>query len=937
MEGRLEARMFGTLTIRRPDGTVVDHWVRPTGRRLLCLILLSPGRSLTRAQVARTLFPEADANAPNALAKAIHWCRQALGAPWHEHLVSDGGWLRWEGGAWIDADAVLQAARAGVPADDLATLRTIADQPLELLPGWDDEWVDQFREEVRRGRRVARTGLARALSDGGPAEVAEALCWWQALVDEDPLDQDMQIALLRALFAAGREDEARAAWRRCRQVLWAEVGVVPGPELEEVWRTRGVPASPQRPPTRPVPTRSRTTPDRTPLVGRTHERAELIELLGGADVQRGGSVTLLGPAGAGKSSLLRAVTAHVRAQGWQVAEAAGTARLGHPYGTAHVLLEALLPDGDRTALDRLLGAGPGPLTPPTHQVRGDATLHASVGQLLERAVTIPTLLAVDDLHDVDPASLRLLQALARTGRPRSWSIVAASRYATSTLGTGELVTVAPLDDDSIRTVILNRYPASPAHQVETAVARSGGNPLFALEIAALLRVRGDTRAVPPTAIELLRERLRRLQPAERLLLPLVTIAGDEATWEVLTEASRRLWTDPAEDATVRHAVDVLRADDLLRENGSAFTPSHPLIGEAALTLLGRTTKAALHDAISEALSLLRPASAALFHHRMAAFESRPDAQHASSAVDAALHAARLALSQGRDHDAADMARRADRAWTSADAETRRRLTESRSEALLILGHALACRSPQESGAAYRLGWSNAPDDETRARFLVAEGWMRYMHGDLAQAAQTYQSGLTLSGVRAATKASVCTHLGWVLARQGLFDDGLRLCDDALALLAADPDPLVHGTALDRRGMILAFMGHTQEARSVVDQAFVVATVAADPALLCAIQAHRGSIRGRLGEWEAALRCLDEAVALARSVGDPYLESIAWWSRTDVLTRKGDLVSALAANLEEDRCLQLTGNELHHAACRRRRRRLTGEEELEPAQAAGPTP
>ena len=91
MERRLEAQMFGTLTIRRPDGTVVDHWVRPTGRRLLCLILLSPGRSLTRAQVARTLFPEADANAPNALAKAIHWCRQALGAPWHEHLVSDGG------------------------------------------------------------------------------------------------------------------------------------------------------------------------------------------------------------------------------------------------------------------------------------------------------------------------------------------------------------------------------------------------------------------------------------------------------------------------------------------------------------------------------------------------------------------------------------------------------------------------------------------------------------------------------------------------------------------------------------------------------------------------------------------------------------------------------------------------------------------------------
>ncbi len=535
-----------------------------------------------------------------------------------------------------------------------------------------------------------------------------------------------------------------------------------------------------------------------------------------------------------------------------------------------------------------------------------------------------------------PASV--LQALAQTGRPRAWSLLAASRYLTAALETGDLVTVGPLDDDSIRTVICNRYPTIPGQEVDTAVARSGGNPLFALEIAALLRVRGDPQVVPPTAIELLRERLRRLPPAERLLLPLVAIAGDDATWQVLTEAARRLWPNSADAPRVlRHAADVLLADDLLREQGALLALAHPLFGEAALTLLGRTTRAGLHDAVSEALVRLRPASDALAHHGLAAFSLLPDAQHAAAAVDSALDAARLALSQGRDTDAADMARRVERAWSAAEPGTRGQLAQSRSEALLILGHALSVRSAPESSAAYRLGWSSAPDDETKALFLLAEGWMRYMHGDFARAAQTYQSGLALPGLRGATRAALSTHLGWVLARQGLLHRGLQLCDEALALLEGDPDPLARGTALDRRGMVLAFLGATQDARLVLDQAFEVATAAGDAALLSAIQTHRGNIRGRLGEWEPALRCLDEAVALARSLGDPYLESVAWWARTDVLTRKGDLDAALQANREEERALRLTGNELHHAACLRRRRRLTGEDEPEPVRADGPTP
>lgn len=492
------------------------------------------------------------------------------------------------------------------------------------------------------------------------------------------------------LFRAQRADAAGAAWRQCRQVLWAELGALPGPELEAVWHAHGVPEGPR--PRRPAPSIAQSAaphPADAPLVGRSRELAALTTRVARAEHMAGESVTLLGAAGAGKSSLLRAMTDHFRREGWQVVEAAGTAGIGRPFGTARTLLQGLLSWSDGQELDRLTGAGPGPLPPPTRQVRVEATVHRAVAAFLDRAACIPTLLVVDDLHDVDPASLRLLQALAHIGGRRAWSLVAASRYVAASLRGGELVTVDALDAEALRAVICSRFPASPRREVDIAVARSEGNPLFALEIAALLRMRGDPRVVPPTAIELLRDRLRRLPPSERLLMPLVAVAAKDATWQLLTEAARCLWTDPTgREAEMRHAADVLMADDLLRERGPLLEPSHPLIGEAATTLLSRTTKARLHDAIGEALALIHPSSEALALHRMAAFELLPDAGHASSAVNAALDAARSALSLGRDQDAADMARRVERAWTATDPGTRAELAADRSEALLILGHAL---------------------------------------------------------------------------------------------------------------------------------------------------------------------------------------------------------------------------------------------------------
>ena len=78
----LSARLLGgfELTV---DGAAlrVDSFERPTGLRLLKLLLATPGHHIRREAAADALWPEADADTSRAsLRKALHFARKALAA-----------------------------------------------------------------------------------------------------------------------------------------------------------------------------------------------------------------------------------------------------------------------------------------------------------------------------------------------------------------------------------------------------------------------------------------------------------------------------------------------------------------------------------------------------------------------------------------------------------------------------------------------------------------------------------------------------------------------------------------------------------------------------------------------------------------------------------------------------------------------------------------
>jgi predicted ATPase len=167
------------------------------------------------------------------------------------------------------------------------------------------------------------------------------------------------------------------------------------------------------------------------LLERDAELAVLSDALARARDGRGAIVVVDGPAGIGKTQLLRAAADEAAATQMHVLRASGAALERElPYGCAVALLaDALggLAPADQLAVPgaaRALltgGEAPAGLDPTLPLLHG---LHALCVRL---AATRPLLLVLDDAHDADAASLRLLAYLAARLEELPAALVVAAR------------------------------------------------------------------------------------------------------------------------------------------------------------------------------------------------------------------------------------------------------------------------------------------------------------------------------------------------------------------------------------------------------------------------------------------------------------------------------------------------------------------------------
>ena len=213
-------------------------------------------------------------------------------------LCRDGGAALRED-AWDRAHALLGEALdlwRGVP---------LADVPSESLRRDETQHLDALRLQAEEWR------IDAALHLGRHAETVPAL---RSLTAEHPLLEAFHGHLMLALYRCGRQAEALTAYQRAREILAAEVGVEPGPALQELHHRilSADPALVIARPTRPAKAEHhRGTPRQLPSVvagftGRAGELKTLSEILDDSGVGAPGTVVISaigGTAGVGKTAL----------------------------------------------------------------------------------------------------------------------------------------------------------------------------------------------------------------------------------------------------------------------------------------------------------------------------------------------------------------------------------------------------------------------------------------------------------------------------------------------------------------------------------------------------------------------------------------------------------------------------------------------------------
>ncbi|MBT0768617.1 AAA family ATPase [Kineosporia sp. J2-2] len=331
------------------------------------------------------------------------------------------------------------------------------------------------------------------------------------------------------------------------------------------------------------------------LVGRLREQARITALVDG----RGpGRLLLRGPAGIGKTVLLRRAAALAGTHGLRVLRASGVeAEQYLPFAALHqVLLPTLghlgdLPQLPRTALARAFALLPAADTPDPLHV-GLAALG-----LLTGGDGRATLLVLDDLHWMDDASRAAIRFVwQRAGAsPR---IVAASREDDPgwCREATETIALTPLDRDQARELALRTAPGLGPQALHHLLGLAAGNPLALVELPQAATELADSSVLPvQTRLErAFAARFGPLDAAARMLLTVAAVHESPLVTDVLA-AGRELVEDSHAPGALRRALD----SGLVGASGARLVFLHPLVRSALVRAAGPDLLAQVHQAVAD--------------------------------------------------------------------------------------------------------------------------------------------------------------------------------------------------------------------------------------------------------------------------------------------------------------------------------------------------
>jgi len=897
---QLDVGLLGRCTFRVEGHPSVKEWPRPSARRLVTLLVLADSHVLSRDRIADALFAHLPPDrAARSVSRALSLARSTLGA---DLLAADATNI------WIeDADVRcdLLAARdrlrdsvarpSASPPEPLPDQMVLADDPYE-------DWAIEVRDDLAGLHRTALIGRARATG---------SLADWQVVADADPSSEEACIAVARTAAAAGDRDAVIRALARCRRAL-ADLDLRPSDALAAEIRGLADTATARKP--------SSPRPVEAPR-GRSREVARMVQALAGDVEHARGAVLISGPAGIGKSRLVSATTAALRADGWLVG--VGTAvpeDARSPLTALRTALRGLL-DDEATLSDDLDGdspAGPDGLAD---------DIDAALGRLAAEA---PVLLVVDDLHWTDATLQELLVRVA--GRTqRAWALLMAARsdepgHSSPTMPTAvETITLGPLADDDARRIVHDEAPDLPPDDVAALVERAAGNPFFLVELTRhrVMTGAGD-RSLPGGVSTLVAQRVDALTSSARRLLDHLALLGEDASFDVL----ERL----ADDTTSQAAhIDELLGASLIQPADDGLRLRHPLVREQVLAGLNPLTRGDLHAAAAETFEAVAASrvrgvghlSRAAARHRLASFlDGGRRSLHAEAAARAGFDEGRRAAHLLANDVAAELLEGALSAYQHVDADAHHRLGDAASGAWRELGHARLRESDVEAARqAYEASLATATSARQRARGWRALAWIPYRTGDFQAAVDICRKGLEDLGDDPLARASLVVELAWVRFRAGEVEEAVDLLQPSAELAEEAGEWGLAARALDRLAVALQGAGRLDEARGVIASATAAALRAGTVRMQATTAMHGASILRASGNLHGALAQALAAMSLCEGLDDDYMRSVSHWVTAEVREALGDFMGAIADRDAEIRLLTPLGNTRHIEAARRHRDEL----------------